>query len=498
MYSSNSPRRAKLREPLLPANETSSAACKLEEEDGGSKGISVAQAVYNVVNVYVGLGLLSKPYAIAEGGCISVFALALLCTVANVTGKLIVRGFAKLPAKDRTYAGLGEKAFGAPGKWLVLSVVTLEFAGALMVVLIFVWKNALLLAPWYLPDAFISVGTVAVVTTLAATPTVWALDFAALAGIGLLGVVASALIVGVLALVACYSAAKVLFAGTPAPQFELPLVGQGLPVAVGIFVLSLGGHAALPGVFASMAEPHRFDRMLDISIAAMFIIYASVGLAGWITYGWLKGQYVDVLITTNMAHDTSGGIVPLTLPGHWGARRMSLESTIMTLAVVAKSFTAISPVTAVLADLPEMLILGTQARPPRTATAATATPTTRQRTKRITTLTPTLTSGKPSDMAHELARHQRQQRILRTVLLWLVAAAAYPCAMYPHGLALVEAVTGAMCSMLASLALPCACWVAVYRDEIPRSQAFAAIAIAVVAAIGGAVFTTVDIIQLGT
>lgn len=464
MYSSNSPRKAKLREPLLPADD--GPARKLEGADAESgTGITVAQAVYNVVNVYVGLGLLSKPYAVAEGGWTSVVALALLCAVANVTGKLIVRGFAKLPAKDRTYAGLGEKAFGPFGRWLVLFVVTLEFCGALMVVLIFVWKNALLLAPWYLPDAFISVGTVAVVTTLAATPTVWALDFGAIAGIGLLGVVASVLIVGTLVLVACYSATKLVVAAMPPPPLELPLVGQGLPIAIGIFVLSLGGHAALPGVYASMAEPHRFDHMLDISIAAMFVIYVSVGLAGWITYGWLKGQYVDVLITTNMAHDTSGGIVPLKLPGHWGERHMSLESTIMTLAVVAKSFTAISPVTSVLSELPEMLILGQP-------------------------------SG--SGMAHEVARHQKQQRILRTVLLWIVAAAAYPCAIYPHGLALVEAVTGAMCSMLASLALPCACWAAVYRDEIPRSQAIAAIAVAVTAAIGGAVFTTIDIIKLGT
>ena len=52
--------------------------------------------------------------------------------------------------------------------------MTLEFCGALMVVLIFVWKNAPLLAPWYLPDAIISIGTVALVTTAAATPTVCA------------------------------------------------------------------------------------------------------------------------------------------------------------------------------------------------------------------------------------------------------------------------------------------------------------------------------------
>ena len=76
-----------VREPLLPADAPTPS----------ETGISVAEAVYNVLNVYVGLGLLSKPYAVAEGGWCSVFALAVLCATANVTGKLIVRGFAKLP-----------------------------------------------------------------------------------------------------------------------------------------------------------------------------------------------------------------------------------------------------------------------------------------------------------------------------------------------------------------------------------------------------------------
>ena len=168
MYSSNSPSKRfqrDLSEPLLPI-----------ALDVVPQGSSVAEAVYNTLNVYVGLGLLSKPYAIAEGGWISVAALALLCMIANVTGKLIVDGFAKLPPEDKSYAGLGGAAFGTAGRWFVRCVVTLEFCGALMVVLIFVWKNALLLAPWYLPDAIISIGTVALVTTAAATPTVWALD----------------------------------------------------------------------------------------------------------------------------------------------------------------------------------------------------------------------------------------------------------------------------------------------------------------------------------
>ena len=422
-----------------------------------AKGTSLNEAVYNVLNVYVGLGLLSKPYAVAQGGWLSLFALAALCAVANVTGKLIVRGFAKLPKGERSYGALGERAFGPAGRWLVLVVVTLEFCGALMVVLIFVWKNALLLAPWYLPDAIISERTVAILTTLMATPTVWALDFGSMAAIGFIGVVASVVIVVVVVTIACWYGFLQLSAGPAAPP-PLELVGGGFPMAVGIFVLSLGGHAALPGIYSSMARPEEFDQMLDIALFAMFGIYAAVGLAGFVAYGWLKGEVVDVLITTNMAHDREG-LFPLELPGHFGERTMSLESTLMTIAVVAKSFTAISPVTSVLAELPELLLLGE--------------------------------SGGGADAT---ARRAKKQIAVRTALLWLAAALAYPCSVY-GGLALVEAVTGAMCSMLASLALPCACWVALYRAEVPASHTAAAAALAVLAVIAGAAFTTLDIVR---
>jgi solute carrier family 32 (vesicular inhibitory amino acid transporter) len=118
-----------------------------------ARGVSVQQAVFSVINIYVGLGLLSKPYAVAQGGWISFIALALLCLIANVTGKLIVRGFAKLPRGQQSYAHLGRKAFGPMGWWLVHAVVTLELCGAIVVLLIFVWKNALLLAPWYMVRA---------------------------------------------------------------------------------------------------------------------------------------------------------------------------------------------------------------------------------------------------------------------------------------------------------------------------------------------------------
>tara|TARA_B110001452_G_scaffold259202_1_gene255282 strand:+ start:144 stop:1580 length:1437 start_codon:yes stop_codon:yes gene_type:complete len=464
-----------LHEPLLTVEEQRASAGRTRiviprEEPSpitarAQKGASVSSSVFSVLNVYVGLGLLSKPYAFEQGGWISLPALAILCVVANVTGKLIVRSFAKLPKEDQSYVRLGEKAFGAAGAWAVRIVIALELFGAEIVLLIFVWKNALLLAPWYMPDAAISESSVALIMTLVATPTVWALDFGSLGPISLIGVVASVLIVFVTVGVAVTYFTKATLSGAELPPFELQPVGSGLPMAVGIFILSLGGHAALPGVYSAMATPERFDRMLDISMMCMFAIYASVGMAGYVAYGWLEQEEVDVLITANMAHD-GRGLVPLQLPGHYWrhtagvGRTMSLESTIMTLAVVAKSFTAISPVLAVLADLPEQLLLG---------------------------------DGYGLSPAALEVRKQRQIA-LRTLLLWVAAALAYLCSVY-GGLALVEAVTGALCSMLASLGLPCAFWAALHRHEAPAAHVAAAAALAIVAACAGAAMSALDIVK---
>ena len=71
---------------------------------------------------------------------------------------------------------------------------------------------------------------------------------------GLLGTAASVIIVTVVVGVACYHAAQIPLANAPTPPMQLPLLGSGFTMAVGIFILSLGGHAALPSIYASMAE----------------------------------------------------------------------------------------------------------------------------------------------------------------------------------------------------------------------------------------------------
>merc|ERR1739838_989288 len=76
-----------------------------------------------------------------------------------------------------------------------------------------------------------------------------------------------------------------------------------ISVGVGIFLLSLAGHACLPSCYANMKNPDHFDRILDICFVIMFLLFACLGVGGYVVYG----PQVDVVINHSMA----------TYPGSW-------------------------------------------------------------------------------------------------------------------------------------------------------------------------------------
>lgn len=67
-----------------------------------------------------GIGLLTTPYAIKEGGWLSLIILAFLGVVCCYTGILLMRCLESYPGL-RTYPDIGQAAFGSNGR-LILSV----------------------------------------------------------------------------------------------------------------------------------------------------------------------------------------------------------------------------------------------------------------------------------------------------------------------------------------------------------------------------------------
>lgn len=60
------------------------------------------------VNIFMGIGLLSMPYAMSQSGWLGMLALGIATAVFCISGKLIVRNFEKMPADvAHTYPALG-------------------------------------------------------------------------------------------------------------------------------------------------------------------------------------------------------------------------------------------------------------------------------------------------------------------------------------------------------------------------------------------------------
>jgi len=143
--------------------------------------------------VYIGMGLLSIPYALSLCGWSGLLALATVLSVCLYTGKIIVRAFGSASgastdlmsphdAGSCSYPGVGHAAFGAWGEASVVLFMFLECFGGLAMCIIFMWTNLFHLIPaeW---DHF----TVALITVAAVLPTVWVKRFSELSFISLLG-----------------------------------------------------------------------------------------------------------------------------------------------------------------------------------------------------------------------------------------------------------------------------------------------------------------------
>ncbi|CAN1335821.1 Amino acid transporter AVT1C [Linum perenne] len=234
---------------------------------------SFGQAVLNGVNVLCGIGILSTPYAVKEGGWLGLGVLLVFALLSFYTGLLLRYCLDSQPGLE-TYPDIGQAAFGTTGR--------IAFAACCVEYIILESDNLSAL----FPNAHLNIGGLeldprhlfALLATLAVLPTVWLRDLSILSYISAGGVVATILVViclfwgGLVEDVGIHSRGTFLNLGT-------------LPVAIGLYGYCYQGHAVFPNIYSSMAKPNQYPSVLVVCFVTCTAMYVGVGIMGYTMFG---------------------------------------------------------------------------------------------------------------------------------------------------------------------------------------------------------------------
>lgn len=282
--------------PPIPSRKASTKKfAKVSHEVPIPRQSSFGQAVLNGMNVLCGVGILSTPYAVKEGGWVGLSILFIFAVLSFYTGILLRECLDSQPGLE-TYPDIGQAAFGNMGRFAISIILYAELYACAVEHIILESDNLSAL----FPDAHLNLGAYelnshhlfALLTTLAVLPTVWLRDLSVLSYISAGGVVASILVV-----ICLFWAGLVDKVDFQSKGTTLNLTT--LPVAIGLYGFCYSGHAVFPNIYTSMAKPSQYPAVLLTSFGICTLMYAGVGVMGYMMFG----ELTESQFTLNMPQD---------------------------------------------------------------------------------------------------------------------------------------------------------------------------------------------------
>ncbi|XP_064971455.1 amino acid transporter AVT1I-like isoform X2 [Musa acuminata AAA Group] len=218
-------------------------------------GTSFWRTSFHGVNALSGFGILSIPYAVSQGGWLSMILLLTIAVVCCYTGILLQRCMDS-NSLVKTYPDIGEIALGHKGRILVSVFLYLELYLVATEFLILEGDNMEKLFP---RKSFVIAGLK-------------------------IGVLASLVVV-----------ASVLWAGAVDGvgfhERGVLLNWTGIPTAVSLYAFCYSGHAVFPTIYVPMKDRRMFPMVLFITFTLCTLNYSLMATVGYLMYGeTLKSQ----------------------------------------------------------------------------------------------------------------------------------------------------------------------------------------------------------------
>ncbi|BBN16514.1 hypothetical protein MPTK1_7g06990 [Marchantia polymorpha subsp. ruderalis] len=381
------------------------------------------QTIINTINLYVGVGILSLGYAVRLGGWASMVLQAVLALLLCYSAKLICRSFDRVPPNlVPSYPNLGHTVFGVPGQFAVMLMGGAEFFGALCLCLIVIWQSITMLLPSYplclgvycmIPMEVAILGS-----TLIMVPAVLIRTFSRLTSLSISGVISSLLLTSVVIIAYAMDPQQKDVADPAAREHEV-IDWDHLPMAAGIMIVSLSGHAGVPSLRRSMKNPENFERCISIAFFSIYVIYSTIGGFAYLYFG----EATQVLITGNLNDSSSvTGFILLKI----GSFTITINQLIIVL-VATSAYTTCPALVYVVAELIVDLLRGDSA-------------------------------------THIPGAGDLVARTIVLGLAYVVAIVAYDV------LDNVESIVGGVCSVSVSLFLPALFYFKLYNKELSSSN----------------------------
>ncbi|CAI8602041.1 unnamed protein product [Vicia faba] len=257
-------------------------ASKISHEVHIPSQCSFGQAVLNGINALCGVGLLSVPYALKQGGWTALSILLIFSIFSFYTGLLLRYCLDSEPGLE-TYPDIGQAAFGTTGRVIISIILYMELYACCIEYIILESDNLSSL----FPNAHLSLGgfelnahiLFAIFTTLAILPTVWLRDLRILSYLSACGVIATIVVVLCLLWVGVVDDLPMHTKGTT------PLNISTFPVAIGLYGYCFAGHAVFPNIYTAMANRNQFPAVLLICFAICTTMYFTVAIMGYSMFG---------------------------------------------------------------------------------------------------------------------------------------------------------------------------------------------------------------------
>lgn len=278
-----------LSEPLLlgKAADVATAADDLEAQltsYRATTGASFSRTCLNLTNAVSGIGVLSMPYAVAQGGWLSLLLFALVGAVCYYTGTLIERCMRADPGAIASYPDIGKFAFGSAGRRAIAFFMYVELYLVAISFLVLEGDNLDKLFPGssvqLMGGGYRLQGKQLFIALAAAVvlPTTWLKNLGVLAYVSAVGLVASAVLT-----------ASLVWAGVAETGFRRNstsvLNTGGLPTSLGLYFVCFTGHAVFPTIYSSMKNNRHFSKVLLISSVLCSVNYGLTAVLGYMIYG---------------------------------------------------------------------------------------------------------------------------------------------------------------------------------------------------------------------